>query len=52
MNRTDLINAILELKPQAIKLGFDFPSQDPAEATTAELQSFIAELKDFITARA
>jgi len=51
MNRTDLINAILALKPQAIKLGFDFPSQNPAEATTAELKEFLAELKEFITAR-
>jgi hypothetical protein len=44
MNRSELINGILELKPVVIELGFDFPTQSLDEATTAELEEFYEEL--------
>jgi hypothetical protein len=49
MNRQALINAIAELKETAIKAGFDFPSQAPAEATTAELKEFLEELQLYLS---
>lgn len=42
------IAQILKLKNEAIALGFDYPTQDPREATTAELRSFLTELQQFI----
>jgi hypothetical protein len=48
MNRQEIIKAILDQKERAIGLGFDFPSQDPAEADTATLKSFLEELEEFL----
>ena len=42
------IAQILKLKNEAISLGFDYPTQDPREATTSELRSFLTELQTFI----
>lgn len=39
-----IIDQILDLKEAAIRAGFDFPSQDPQEATIEELESFLQEL--------
>ena len=40
--------AIANLKDEAIKLGFDFPTQDIATAKPEELYEFYLELKNFI----
>jgi len=42
-----IIDQILDLKEAAIRAGFDFPSQDPQEATIEELESFLQELNYF-----
>lgn len=49
MERQTLIQAILELKAKAIKLGFDFPSQSIDEATTVELKEFYEELQLYLS---
>lgn len=40
--------AIANLKDEAIKLGFDFPTQDIAQAKPEELYEFYLELNDFV----
>lgn len=42
-----IIDQILELKDAAINAGFDFPSEDPQNATIEELESFLQELNYF-----
>ena len=42
-----IIDQILDLKEAAINAGFDFPSQDPQDATIEELESFLQELNYF-----
>lgn len=49
MERDELIQAITELKQTEIMAGFDFPSQDINEATTAELRAFHEELKLYLS---
>ena len=47
MTRQEIIKAILDQKERAIGLGFDFPSQDLAEADTVTLKEFLEELEEF-----
>lgn len=46
--KTLIIEQILKLKPTAISLGFDFPTEDPANATLEELEVFLQDLEVFI----
>ena len=46
--KTALINQILELKTAATGAGFDFPNEDPENATFEELEQFLAELELFL----
>ena len=49
MNRTAIIQEIETLKPEAIRRGFDYPSEPPLnEETTRSLKRFLGELKQFI----
>lgn len=41
--------AIANLKQEAISLGFDFPTQDIAQAKPEELYEFYLELENFIS---
>lgn len=46
--KSEIIEQILSLKNSAIDSGFDFPTQDPEEATLEELKEFLEELKQFL----
>ena len=46
--KSELITEILSLKAEAISYDFDWPTQDPAEATTEALTAFCIEVKNFI----
>ena len=46
--KTAIIEQILELKNEAINAGFDFPTEDPENATVEELEAFLEELKVFL----
>lgn len=49
MNRIQIIQEIETLKPEAIRRGFDYPSEPPLnEETTRSLKRFLGELKQFI----
>jgi predicted TIM-barrel fold metal-dependent hydrolase len=39
-----LIKEILELKNEAISYGFDWPTENPENATTEELEAFLKEV--------
>jgi len=43
-----LIKEILELKNEAISYGFDWPTENPENATTEELEAFAEEVSVFI----
>lgn len=49
MTRTEIIKSIAALKNEAIRQGFDFPSQALDKATTAELKDFLEELREFLS---
>jgi len=46
--KTEIINQILELKNEAISKGYDFPTENPENATLEELESFLEELELFL----
>jgi hypothetical protein len=46
-NRNDLIEAILMLKPSAVKAGFDWPSQNIKKGDTRDLIIFLGQLAEF-----
>lgn len=46
--KTAIIKEILEIKTAAINAGFDFPNEDPENATLEELEGFLEELKNFL----
>ena len=49
MKREQIIQEIETLKPEAIRRGFDYPSEPPLSAdTTRTLKRFLGELKHFI----
>ena len=48
MDKRILINQIEALKPEAISLGFDYPSEDPSEVDLETLVEFKSELEQFI----
>jgi hypothetical protein len=48
--KTEIINQILELKNEAINRGYDFPTENPENATLEELESFLEELNQFLKA--
>ena len=48
-SKAELIKLILNFKDSAINKGFDWPSQDPAEATEEELESFLEEVVLFLS---
>lgn len=50
MTRNEIIKLIAALKNDAIRQGFDFPSQALDEATTAELEDFLQEIREFYLA--
>ena len=43
-----LIKQILDLKPQATKYGFDWPTEDPQNATFEDLEWFLDEVEQFL----
>lgn len=43
-----VISQILEIKTDAINKGYDFPTENPENATLEELESFLAEIKEFL----
>lgn len=43
-----LIKEILELKAQAIENGFDWPTEDPENASFEDLQDFLEEVSDYL----
>ena len=48
MNKEQLITLINQVKPEAIKQGFDYPTNaDFTTATTEELQAFFNEIQDY-----
>ena len=49
MNKQFLINEIETLKPEAISLGFDYPSEDPSGVDFETLVEFKSELEQFIS---
>jgi hypothetical protein len=49
MTRTEIIKFIAALKDDAIRQGFDFPSQGIDKATTAELRDFLEEIREFLS---
>ena len=51
MTRTEIIKLIVSLKNDAIRQGFDFPSQALDKATTAELRDFLEEIREFYLAK-
>jgi hypothetical protein len=51
MTRTKMIKLIASLKNDAIRQGFDFPSQALDKATTAELKDFLQEIREFYLAK-
>ena len=46
-NRNDLIEAILMLKPSAVKAGFDWPSSNIKKGDTRDLIIFLGQLAEF-----
>jgi len=48
-SKAELIELILSLKSSAINKGFDWPSQDPEEATEEELDNFFNEVVLFLS---
>ncbi len=46
--KTLIINQILNLKTAAINKGYDFPTENPENATLEELESFLNELNEFL----
>ena len=49
MKRDQIIQEIETLKPEAIRRGFDYPTEPPLNAeTTRALKRFLGELKQFI----
>lgn len=49
MKREQIIQEIETLKPEAIRRGFDYPTEPPLSAeTTRTLKRFLGELKQFI----
>lgn len=49
MDKQFLINQIEALKPEAISLGFDYPSEDPSGVDFETLVEFKFELEQFIS---
>lgn len=49
MDKQILINEIETLKPEAISLGFDYPSEDPSGVDFETLVEFKSELEQFIS---
>jgi len=49
--KAHLIDTLTGLKQTAIEHGFDWPSQNPQEATTEELKQFLVEVEEFIEGR-
>ena len=48
MNKAQLITLINKVKPEAIKQGFDYPTNaDFNTATTQELQAFFSEIQAY-----
>jgi hypothetical protein len=48
MNRDQIIEAIFAQKERAIKLGFDWPTNDQTDNVATEtLEEFLKELKEF-----
>ena len=48
MNKETLIKQINKIKPEAIKQGYDYPTNaDFTTATTEELQAFFNEIQDY-----
>lgn len=48
MNKEKLITLINKVKPEAIKQGFDYPTDaDFTTATTEELQAFFSEIQTY-----
>ena len=48
MNKEQLITLINKVKPEAIKHGYDYPTNaDFSTATTEELQAFFNEIQDY-----
>lgn len=48
MNKEQLITLINKVKPEAIKQGFDYPTNaDFTTATTEELQAFFSEIQAY-----
>jgi hypothetical protein len=48
-SKAELIKLILNLKDSAINKGFDWPSQEPEEATEEELDNFYNEVVLFLS---
>lgn len=49
MSKQNLIDEIETLKPEAISLGFDYPSEDPSAVDFKTLVEFKSELEQFIS---
>jgi|SaaInlLV_10m_DNA_1039704.scaffolds.fasta_scaffold335923_1 hypothetical protein len=49
MEKQNLINEIEALKPEAISLGFDYPSEDPSGVDFETLVEFKFEIEQFIS---
>ena len=49
MDKQILINQIEALKPEALSLGFDYPSEDPSGVDFETLVEFKSELEQFIS---
>jgi hypothetical protein len=47
MNRENLIKQINKVKPEAIKAGFDYPTQPIENATVEELAEFYTEIQAY-----
>lgn len=51
MNRDDIITAIFAVRPEAIRAGFCWPSDDSTETVSTEtLVEFLAEVNEFLQA--
>jgi hypothetical protein len=49
MNRNEIITKIFSLKPEAVNLGFDFPSEEITDSvTTHDLHLFLGEVETFL----
>jgi hypothetical protein len=49
LEKIHYINQLKAIKSEALKIGIDWPTQNPSEATREELRDFLKEVTEAIT---